>query len=362
MKPTRREFLITTATLPLASTTAMQAAASASASAVTKAGKQGAHGDPYAYVDQELRPLVRNYEELFAKQPPLDLAHLTEQRRNTWPTPPLLPDIPVKKLRIPVPGNPEVTIIVLNEKAGTARPGLLCMHGGGFVLGNAESEVSSLQPFAKELDCCIVAVDYRLAPETTWKGSIEDNYAGLKWLHAHAEELGVDRSRIGVMGGSAGGGHAALLALAARDRGEVPLAFQCLTYPMLDDRTASSRAVPWPIGALGWKAEANVFGWSSFLGMKAGARGVPAAAVPARAASLAGLPPTFIGVGSIDLFVEEDIEYALRLTQAGVATELIVVPGATHGFDYMVETRIAKEFSLARLNALRRAFGLAPTV
>ncbi len=357
MKPTRRDFIMAAATLPLLSSAAVHAATHAGA----KPGKQTPHGDPYLSVAAELRPLVKNFEEMFAKLPPLDLAHLAEHRRNSWAPAPLLPDIPVKQRRIPIPNGPDVTLFVLNEKPGTSRPGLLCTHGGGFILGTAESEVPALQQTAKALDCCIVAVDYRLAPETTWKGSTEDNYAGLKWLHAHAEELGVDSKRLAVMGGSAGGGHAALLALLARDRGEVPLAFQCLTYPMLDDRTASSRAVPWPIGVLGWKAEANVFGWSSFLGMPAGGRGVPAAAVPARAASLAGLPPAFIGVGSIDLFVEEDVNYALRLVQAGVATELIVVPGATHGFDYMAETSIAQQFTRARLNALRRAFGITPS-
>jgi acetyl esterase/lipase len=180
----------------------------------------------------------------------------------------------------------------------------------------------------------------------------------LRWLHEHAEEIGVDPARVAVMGESAGGGHAALLALTARDRGQLPIAFQCLVYPMLDDRTGSTREVPSPIGTLLWTATSNQFGWRSFLGQEPGGSTVPAGAVPARVADLAGLPPAWIGVGSIDLFVDEDIEYARRLIAAGVPTELLVVPGAFHGFDGIAaDTAVAKRFNAAKLDALRR--GLA---
>ena len=247
---------------------------------------------------------------------------------------------------------------MINSKPGAKRPGILHTHGGGYVLGSAASGIRSLQDIAKELDCAIVTVDYRLAPETPYSGSIEDNYAGLRWLHEHAEELGVDPARVAVMGESAGGGHAALLALTARDRGQVPLAFQCLVYPMLDDRTGSTREVPSPIGTLLWTAASNRFGWRSFLGQEPGGPTAPSGAVPARVADLAGLPPAFIGVGSIDLFVDEDIEYARRLIAAGVPTELLVVPGAFHGFDGIAaDTSVAKRFNAAKLDALRR--GLA---
>lgn len=356
MSATRRDFLKAATALPLAAS----AAGSLAASRPAAAPSGSAAGDPWVHVAPELRPMTRSFEDLFAKQPPLDAAHLAEHRGHSWTSPPRLADVPVTQRRVPTAHGPDVAVFVVNEKAGAARPGILSTHGGGFVLGTAEGDVPFLQPIARALDCCIVTVDYRLAPETTWKGSVEDNYAALAWLHGHAAELGVDPGRLAVMGGSAGGGHAALLALLARDRGEVPLVFQCLTYPMLDDRTGSTRAVPWPIGALGWKADSNVFGWTSFLGVPAGGPSVPAAGVPARAKSLAGLPPAFIGVGSIDLFVEEDIEYARRLVRAGVATELVVVPGATHGFDFAAETTIARQFSRVRLNALRRAFGISP--
>jgi acetyl esterase/lipase len=201
----------------------------------------------------------------------------------------------------------------------------------------------------------VVSVDYRLAPETRFPGSLEDNYAALRWLHANTRELGVDRNRIALLGESAGGGHVATLAIAARDRGEVPVAMQVMIYPMLDDRTGSSRTVPPHLGAYVWDAAANRFGWSSLLGVPAGSPSVPAGAVPARVENLRGLPPAFIGVGSIDLFVEEDIEYARRLIEAGVPTELYVAPGGYHGFDIIVpDARISKRFKAAWSDALSR--------
>src|SRR5207302_7809118 len=148
-----------------------------------------------------------------------------------------------------------------------------------------------------------------------------------------AAELGVDRSRIAVMGESAGGGHAAMLAIAARDRGEIPLAYQALIYPMLDDRTGSSRKTPPYQGAVIWTPQKNRFGWSSLLGAPAGSAQAPYGAVPARVENLRGLPPAYIGVGSIDLFIDEDVEYARRLIDAGVLVTLNVVPGGFHGFD-----------------------------
>ncbi|MBB5685951.1 alpha/beta hydrolase [Sphingobium boeckii] len=273
-------------------------------------------------------------------------------------------DVSVTERRIPGARNaPDVAVYIINARAGTTRPAILHMHGGGFILGSAKDSIRDLQDIAHSLDCVIVTVEYRLAPETRWQGALDDNYAGLKWLYANAAELGADRAKIAVMGESAGGGHAALLAIASRDRGEVPIAFQMLVYPMLDDRTGSSRKTPGHVGFIGWRAHDNVFGWRSLLGQEPGGDSVPADAVPARTLNLAGLPPTFIGVGAIDLFVDEDIAFARRLADAGVSTELNVVPGAFHGFDAIApETSIAKQFTSAKLNALRRAFGLPATI
>ena len=319
--------------------------------------------DPLAVVDPELRPVASHMLTLMANLPPPTEASLPALRSTaTGPEQPRLPDVPVAERRIAgAAGAPEVTLYVVNAAAGGSRPGILHMHGGGYILGSARAAVPGLQALARELDCVIVSVEYRLAPETRFSGSIEDNYAGLRWMHAHAAELGVDPNRIAVMGASAGGGHAALLALAARDRGEVPILFQMLIYPMLDDRTGSTRPVPPHIGNFVATAEANRFGWRSFLGQAPGGADVPRAAVPARAEDLRGLPPTFIGVGGIDLYVEEDVDYARRLIAAGVPTELLVVPGAFHGFDFLAaNTDVAQRFNRAKIDALRRAFSTAP--
>ena len=209
----------------------------------------------------------------------------------------------------------------------------------------------------RSLDCTIVSVEYRLSPRARYTQSTEDTYAGLKWLYANAAALGVDRSRIALMGESAGGGHAAILAIKARDRGEVPVLFQSLVYPMIDDRTGSSVSVPAHIATVGWSPPENRLGWESFLGVEPGSSAVPVAAVPARLDNLAGLPPAWIGVGAVDLFAAEDIEYARRLVLANVPTELLVTPGGFHGFDRNApETGLAQAFTRSKHEALRRAF------
>ncbi|MEO9132237.1 MAG: alpha/beta hydrolase [Sphingomonas sp.] len=288
-------------------------------------------------------------------------AMVLASRKNGRGGPPLvppLPDVPVVEQMIPGANHaPDIKLYVINAKAGTSRPGILHTHGGGFILGTAATDVRRLQALARELDCVIVSVEYRLAPETDYTGSIEDNYAGLSWMYHNAAQLGLDRSRIAVTGESAGGGHAALLAITARDRGEIPILFQALVYPMLDDRTGGVVKEPAHIATVGWSASENQYGWRAFLRQQPGTAEVPVRAVPARTKSLAGLPPTFIEVGGVDLFVGEDIDYARRLNEAGVPTELLVVPGAFHGFDGLApDSPQAQQFTHAKVEALRRAF------
>lgn len=356
METTRREFGMGVAAAAFAGVGTAAAAAAAQPQALDEF---------ISVVHPELRAAALQVQAMLSKEPPLTAATLAQARSNQDAMAQALvqvplPDVPFVERRIAGrAGSPDVRIYVINAKPGRVRPGILHTHGGGFVTGNAKNEIRQLQGIARELDCTIVTVDYRLAPETLWSGSIEDNYAGLKWLHANASSLGVDSRRIAVMGESAGGGHAALLAITARDRGEVPLAFQCLVYPELDDRTGSSRMPPAHIGRLFWTAPKNRFAWASFLGQAPGGRQAPPA-VPARVENLAGLPPTWIGTGGIDLFVEENIAYATRLMQAGVMTELVVVPGAFHGFDSVpdllgIEVPIAARFIQGKIAALRDA-------
>jgi acetyl esterase/lipase len=315
--------------------------------------------DPLQLVDPELRAPLKAMPafKLPKEITPAQIAAFRQQMSFATPKP--LPQPPVAERRVPGrQGAPDVKVFVINAKPGERRPAVLHTHGGGFILGSAASDVPRLQVMARALDCVVVTVEYRLAPETPFPGSLEDNYAALKWLHAEAKSLGVDPARIAVAGESAGGGHAAILAIAARDRGEVPLVFQSLVYPMLDDRTGSSRQVPPYIGAFIWTAELNRSGWKAFHATEPGGPRVPAGAVPARLENLAGLPPAWIGTGSVDLFVNEDIEYARRLVDAGVRSDLLVVGGGYHGFDLFVpNASVSKNFTLARYNALARAFG-----
>jgi acetyl esterase/lipase len=348
---TRRDLAFAALGAALAASVAAPAAAQAPEAA-----------DPFWFVDPELRPAARQIQKLTHEMPPLSVESLPALRRQMAATVrPPSPDMPFVPITVSVAdGQPGVIVYLINAKPGTSRPGIVHLHGGGFVLGSAAGTVAELQGLARDLDCAILAVEYRLAPETNFAESTEDTYAALRWLHANAGTAGVDPTRVAVMGESAGGGHAALLAIAARDRGELPpLAFQLLIYPMLDDRTGSSRPVPEPLGVIGWTAASNRFGWASFLGETPGSRSVPERAVPARTHDLSGLPPAFIGVGSIDLFVEESIAYAERLKGVGVPVELDVVTGAFHGFDtFAADTAIAKRFNAAKNAALRRALSL----
>jgi acetyl esterase/lipase len=230
-----------------------------------------------------------------------------------------------------IPGTGGVVVRVHRPVGATGDlPCIVWMHGGGLVIGSYAGDDARFDRWCPLFDCVGVSVEYRLAPETSYPGPLEDCYAALAWVHAHAAELGVDRDRIGVGGPSAGAGLAAALALLARDRGEVPLTFQLLIYPMLDDRqTTASSGWTDPI----WPPSANTYGWTAYLGDRKGGPDVPAYAAPARATDLRGLPPTLVAVGAIDGFSDEDIDYAVRLRHAGVPVDLSVYAGAPHGFD-----------------------------
>jgi triacylglycerol lipase len=193
-----------------------------------------------------------------------------------------------------------------------------------------------------------------LAPEHVFPAAIEDCYAGLRWTVENAATLGIDTGRLGVMGESAGGGLAAALALLARDRGEYKLAFQHLTYPMIDDRTCLGEQHP-HTGEFIWTSHSNRFGWQALLGQEPGGADVSPYAAASRADDLTGLPPAYIMSGALDLFVEEDLEYARRLIHAGVSTELHVFPGGFHGFDIFPLSAASAAAQAARTAALARA-------
>jgi acetyl esterase/lipase len=235
-------------------------------------------------------------------------------------------------------------------RAAGPAPALLWIHGGGYIIGTAAQDDVLCRRFASELEVTVASVDYRLAPEHPYPTPLEDCYSALTWL---AGLPSVDPARVAIGGASAGGGLAAALALLARDRGEVPLAAQLLVYPMLDDRTVDRAGLENP-GQRLWNQSSNKFGWAAYLG-----DADRDAAVPARREDLSGLPPAWMGVGTLDLFHDEDLAYAERLRAAGVSCEVEVVEGAFHGFDGIIpKAQVSQSFFNSECAMLRRA--LAP--
>ncbi len=310
-------------------------------------------------VDPELAPLL-------AELPPIELTRELLPALREMPFPiladPTPPDaVTVTAVEVPGPaGAPPVALSIYVPSGATgALPCIFHVHGGGFVAGAAATYEPLHRSTALETNCILADVSYRLAPETPFPGAVEDCYAALGWLFANAARLGIDPTRIGVMGESAGGGLAAALALLMRDRKAYGLAFQHLIYPMLDDRTCTT-PTPHPFaGEFVWTASSNRVGWSALLGHEPGRAGVSPYAAPARAADLAGLPPAFISTAALDLFVEEDLEYARRLMRAGVPVELRVYAGAFHAFDLLSKSEVSLTARRDTLQALRRA--LHPT-
>jgi triacylglycerol lipase len=300
--------------------------------------------------------------------PDLDFSQGLDAYRGTFvsdrvlpPTPPELEVVARQERFVPGPaGAPDVRVLIYQPPGAATdlRPAVLHIHGGGYVLGVPEQNDTNNRATALALGCTVVSVDHRLAPETPWPGALEDCYAALCWMHDNAGELGIDPTRIAIAGESAGGGHAAALAIHARDKGGPPICLQVLDAPMIDDRTGTS-ADPHPhVGHFVWTPDKNRFGWRALLGVEPGGPDVPAAAVPARTEDLCRLPAAFVLVGALDLFLEEDLEYVRRLTRAGVPAELHVIPGAYHGFGMAQGAPQVKQAADLRLNALRRAFGL----
>ncbi len=270
---------------------------------------------------------------------------------------PVIPGVITEDRTIPGPnGSLNVTIRIYRpEKQAGSLPALLWIHGGGYMLGDIDQEDFTAKQFTLAGECIVVSVEHRLAPEHPYPAPLEDCYAALKWLSSHADELGIDRSRIAVGGASAGGGLAAGLAILARDRAEVKTIFQLLVYPMINDcnTTPASDTLP---DALFWTRENNLIGWRSYLGCEPGREGISCYAAAFRATNLEGLPKAYITVGGLDLFAQEDIDYSRRLIAASVPTELHVYPGGCHAFDMLVPgADITKRFTADIHNALKRA-------
>jgi acetyl esterase/lipase len=261
-------------------------------------------------------------------------------RRLPFPSIRLSPRLTLSERRVDDAGNVRVRIIKPRSDSAP-RPALLWIHGGGYVLGSARQDDELCARFAERLDAVVVSVDYRLAPEHPYPTPLDDCFAAFEFLHRHASELGIDPARVVIGGQSAGGGLAAALTLLVYDRKRPAPALQLLVYPMLDDRTVLEK-VDGRFHRM-WNQKSNAYGWRSYLGRPPGSPEITDHAAPARRASLVGLPPAWIGVGTLDLFHDEDLAYAARLREAGVPTRVEIVEGAFHGFDAVMPKRPVSE-------------------
>jgi acetyl esterase/lipase len=255
------------------------------------------------------------------------------------------PDVPVRIYRPP------------GASASTRVPGIVMIHGGGFVIGSVEAEHAGAALTAIGTGAVVVSVDYRLAPEHPYPAGLHDCYAALQYLHGEADALGVNRDRVALTGASAGGGLAAATALLARDRGGPAVCFQLLQIPELDDRleTASMRKF---VDSPMWNRPLAVQSWQAYLGPLYGSDEVPAYAAPARADDLSGLPPAYVSTAENDPLRDEGITYAQRLLQAGVSVELHQFPGTFHGSALVTSAAVSKRAQREAAAALRHALGI----
>ena len=289
-----------------------------------------------------------------------EYVEMAESRRAGAITPDMLPAIRESVRSQPILGHqdpvfeafdvPEsvAKFYLYRPKTASATPApvIIYIHGGGYVVGSAERYHGYCYQLALDSGAVVVSVKYRLAPETPFPGPVTDCYDVLSYVHANAAQLGIDPDRISVMGHSAGGGLTVALTHMARDLGKVPIKAQFPIYPMLDYRTGTTDA---PVnnlttGEFVWGRAANRFGWQSLGGDYAMDNDRKGWFSPTHADSLENLPATFMIVGALDLFLEEDTDYALRLTRAGIPTDFTVYPGAIHGFDALPNTVLTRRF------------------
>jgi acetyl esterase/lipase len=256
-------------------------------------------------------------------------------------------------VKIPTKDGFDMPAIIFTPNEWSGGRALCWIHGGGMIIGQLEIWAKAIALQAEATNSLVVAMDYRVAPENPHPAPVEDCYAALEWMNKNAAKLKIDPKRIGVWGESAGGGLAAGVALMARDRKlDPPLAKQILIYPMLDDRTLIENKEISPFAL--WSYEDNITGWTALLGDKAGKDGVSPYAAPARVDSVKGLPPTYIDVGELDIFRDEDIEYAARLAKENISVEFHLYPGAPHAFEaFGAGTKVAEKAMEMRREAAK---------
>src|SRR4029453_10410858 len=296
----------------------------------------------------DMDPELEAFIPLF---PPADLTDLVTRRKNLAARPASVPALDSADMQIEdrtVPADPGVAVRIYRPHQ--AQGAIIWLHGGGFVMGDLDTEHPAAPRPPDGSGAVVISVGYRRAPEHRFPAALDDAYAVLLWTAEHAAELGVDPARIAVGGHSAGAGIAAAMALRARDEQGPPICYQLLNQPELDDRqeTWSARNftdTPW------MTRDKLAATWRPSL---APAPASPSAA-PARAADLSGLPPAYIATAEFDPLRDEGIGYALRLLQAGVPVELHQWPGTFHGSQAILSAGVSRR-QIAELRAvLRRA-------
>ncbi|MGX4588318.1 alpha/beta hydrolase [Paenibacillus chitinolyticus] len=300
----------------------------------------------------ELRPIIAEF-------PGFQLEENLELSRSYLSGPPIQKSEHVRTTSRMIPslaGEMLVKIYEPSQRTSAKLPAMLWIHGGGYVMGHPDMDDALCERFVQAADCVVVSVDYRLAPEHPYPAAIDDCYTALTWMTDEAQLLGIDLERVAIAGASGGGGLTAALALMVRDKGGPSLIFQMPLYPMIDDRniTASSHEIT--AGNATWNRANNLAAWNMYLGDRTEDSEVSPYAVPSRAKSLAGLPPTYTCIGQLDLFRDETIEYVTRLAQAGVDVEFHLYPGTFHSFEVMVpQAEVSQRAGKSYVDAIARA-------
>ncbi|MFF8545031.1 alpha/beta hydrolase [Streptomyces werraensis] len=262
---------------------------------------------------------------------------------------PIPDDVKTSEHHTTADDDARITMRWYTKDGAAPGPAVLFFHGGGYIFGHIDLFDGPVSRYVSASGVPMLSVEYRRAPEHPFPAPLEDAYSALRWLHAHAAELGVDRDRIGVMGDSAGGGMAAGLTILARERGGPKIARQILIMPMLDDRTTTPDSHIAP-----WSYDDSLTAWPALLGEAADGPGVPVTAAPARLEDATGLPPAYIEVGQLDVFRDKDAAYATKLSRAGVPVEFHLHPGAPHEFDSIAFTSdVARRAITDRIRVLK---------
>lgn len=294
-----------------------------------------------------------------AQMPPIDNSDVAKARQGIEKMQQYMPPVDTSGVTITDRAIPaeygEIPIRIYTPETEVYRlPAMLFFHWGGFMLGNLETEHARCVMIARDAECVVISVDYRLAPEHPFPAALDDAYVALHWTVEHADMLGLDTERIAVGGTSAGGGLAASIALMSRDRNGPKIAFQFMGFPVTDDRM-TTETVQTFTETPNWTHDANINMWDYYLGENR--ENVSPYAAPMRADNLSDLPPAYIWTGEFDPLRDEGIQYAVRLMSAGVSVELHNFAGTFHGFDQIPSAAIAKRSQQEQVAVIRAALG-----